>query len=406
MFTNSQIEEIRKKLQLGGAKDTSFPLAGSLKGNETMAIVQQGQNKQLGLKTFIEKVGMYTISDFINLSKNSEDSYTLSECISKVDPINRKAGQVITFMDSSTGDWAIYQFKGDTASEWFNLELWDNILAKVDSHFKGWFLNESLLKTYYLRPHVGDFAYVGETLEDATVFACIKYGEWYDTKYPALTFADKFEAVYSEDFGELDAIVDETYADRANKDFLGRIIHETYATIEGLANIIAEKVYAEVVKQITNIHIQDGSITLDKLSEGVKQLIKSGGKITNIPDDEDLTVGENNQLKFADKEYNPNNFTGYGRKYLRRNIVDGLNVLEQYMINNSHTRYIIQYDYCLNNKTITIPEDCILDMLQGGSISNGTINCNNTLIMALDPNNIGVILTGTYRFFGISDNTI
>ena len=133
MFTCNQIEEIKRKLQLIGRKDTSFPLAEPLNGNEIIAIVQQGQNKQLGLKTLIEKIGMYTTSDFTNLSKYSEDSYTLGEAIKLVEPVNRRAGQVITFIDSSTGKWAIYQFKGSTASEWLNLQLWDNILAVVDN---------------------------------------------------------------------------------------------------------------------------------------------------------------------------------------------------------------------------------------------------------------------------------
>lgn len=396
MFTSNQIEEIRKKLQLEGTKDTQFPPAESLKGNETMAIVQQGQNRQLGLKTFIEKVGMYTMSDFINLSKSSEDSYTLEEVIKLVEPVNRKAGQVITFMDSSTGDWAIYQFKGDTASEWLNLELWDNILAKVDSHFKGWFINECLLTTYYPRPMVGNYAFVGETLEDAVVYVCMKYGEWYNTKQPAIVFADKFEATYSRDFGEFKYIMDETYADRATKDALGRIIHDTYVTREGLTNAIIEGVR----KQLTNIQLQDGSVTWNKLSEGVKQMFKSGGSITNHPDDEDLTVNEDNQLKFADKVYNENDFTGYGRKLLRKNMMAGLNVLEQYMIEESHTRYVIQYDYCLDGKTIEIPEDCILDLMQGGNLMRGTINCNNTIIMIPDQESLGVELTGTYKFFG------
>lgn len=133
MFTCNQIEEIKRKLQLIGRKDTSFPLANPLNGNEIIAIVQQGQNKQLGLKTLIEKIGKYTTSDFTNLSKYSENSYTIGEAIKLVEPVNRRAGQVITFMDSSTGKWAIYQFKGSTASEWLNLQLWDNILAVIDN---------------------------------------------------------------------------------------------------------------------------------------------------------------------------------------------------------------------------------------------------------------------------------
>ena len=401
MFTSSQIEEIRKKLQLGGVKDTQFPIAESLKGNETMAIVQQGQNKQLRLKTFIEKVGAYTISDFLNISKNSEDSYTLKEVLSLVDSVNRKAGQVITFMDSDSGDWAIYQFKGKSSKDWFNTELWDNILAKVDSHFKGWFVNECLLTTYYPRPMVGDYAFVGESLEDAVVYVCLKYGEWYNTNNSAMSFADKYKAVYSKDFGEFDVEMDETYADRATKDALGRVIHDTYVTLVGLSNFVGE----EILKQIVNIQIQDGSITWDKLSESVKQLLTSGGEVTNLPDDEDLTVNSDNQLKFADKTYNENDFTGYGRVFLRKNMIDGSNVLEQYQISEANTRYIIQYVHCLNDSTIEVPENCILDFSAGGCFQNGTLVCNNTLIIALRSEDIDVTLEGTYQFFGMSTST-
>lgn len=129
-------------------------------------------------------------------------------------------------------------------------------------------------------------------------------------------------------------------------------------------------------------------------------MFQSGSNITNLPDDEDLTVNENNQLKFADKAYNENDFTGYGRRFLRKNMIAGLNMLEQYMINEPNTRYVIQYDYCLDEKTIEIPDNCILDLMQGGNLMRGTINCNNTIIMIPDQESLGVELTGTYKFFG------
>lgn len=47
---------------------------------------------------------------------------------------------------------------------------------------------------------------------------------------------------------------------------------------------------------------------------------------------------------------------------------------------------MIQYDFDLNGVQITIPENCILKF-DGGSLSNGIINCNNTIIQA-DPYNI------------------
>lgn len=54
MFTRDQIEEIKKKLLLVGKKDTSLPMANSLVGDEIVAIIQQGQNKQLALGTLKE----------------------------------------------------------------------------------------------------------------------------------------------------------------------------------------------------------------------------------------------------------------------------------------------------------------------------------------------------------------
>lgn len=59
MFTTNQIEEIRQRLQLGGAKDTSFPDASSIKGNEILALVQEGINKKMTLKEFAKYVSKF-----------------------------------------------------------------------------------------------------------------------------------------------------------------------------------------------------------------------------------------------------------------------------------------------------------------------------------------------------------
>ena len=89
-------------------------------------------------------------------------------------------------------------------------------------------------------------------------------------------------------------------------------------------------------------------------------------------DEEDLTT-VNGQMKFKDKEYDSSEFSGLGRVYLRKNIQTNKNILTQDMINKPNTIYIIQYDYDLNDQTITIPESCILQF-EGGSLSNGTID--------------------------------
>lgn len=45
------------------------------------------------------------------------------------------------------------------------------------------------------------------------------------------------------------------------------------------------------------------------------------------------------------------------------------NILEQSVFAYSNTRYILQYDFDINSKTITLPENCYLDF-QGGSINS------------------------------------
>jgi len=119
-------------------------------------------------------------------------------------------------------------------------------------------------------------------------------------------------------------------------------------------------------------------VTPEMLSESTKQFINAsgGGTINNLADDEDLVSvdkGENlSVLKFADRPFSPNRFSGKGYKILRRNIVGRKNILTQEMINQPDTIYEIRYDFDLDGAQITIPENCILKF-DGGSLSNGKL---------------------------------
>ena len=98
-----------------------------------------------------------------------------------------------------------------------------------------------------------------------------------------------------------------------------------------------------------------------------------------FPDEEDLTV-DNDIIKFKDKAYNAASYSGLGKKYLRKNMVGGVNTLTQAMLNASNTEYIVQYDYDLNGAEITVPENCVLKF-EGGSLSNGTVISNMTKVV-------------------------
>lgn len=131
-----------------------------------------------------------------------------------------------------------------------------------------------------------------------------------------------------------------------------------------------------------------------------------------LPDEEDITSNNDDKLKFADRKYNPEKFSGKGYKILRKNIQDGKNVLSQSMINQQNTVYEIRYDYDLNDQEITIPEGSTLKF-EGGSLSNGAINCNDTIIKG-DAYQIfsNVIINGSHSdeayiewFYSTQDNS-
>lgn len=149
-------------------------------------------------------------------------------------------------------------------------------------------------------------------------------------------------------------------------------------------NWIKDELWVKDVNELNvyDVKISDGSITLDKLSEEVMQLISSKGDITinNFPDNEDLELytiyqDSNNKIdaiRFKDRD----NSNGMAYKYLRKtkNMI-----LSQSDFNQANAIYEIRYNFDLNGNTINIPENCELKFV-GGSLKNGTINFNNTLL--------------------------
>lgn len=145
-------------------------------------------------------------------------------------------------------------------------------------------------------------------------------------------------------------------------------------------NWVKDELWVKDVNELNvyDVKISDGSITLDKLSEEVMQLISSKGDITinNFPDNEDLELytiyqDSNNKIdaiRFKDR----NNSNGMAYKYLRKtkNMI-----LSQSDFNKANTIYEIRYDFDLNGNTISIPDNCELKFV-GGSLKNGTINGN------------------------------
>ena len=113
-----------------------------------------------------------------------------------------------------------------------------------------------------------------------------------------------------------------------------------------------------------------------------------------VPDEEDITGvkdGDKLILKFANKKYNPEQWSGLGRTYLRKNVtivIDSntgqrrvTNLLSQDMMPTEDTIYILQYDYDLNGQTIIVPDNSVI-LFEGGTVSNGNLNFVNTTLVA------------------------
>jgi len=144
-----------------------------------------------------------------------------------------------------------------------------------------------------------------------------------------------------------------------------------------------------------------GTIGYEQLNDNLKQLFRDKVNVTNYPDDEDI-CSQDNLLKLKDREADASNFQSKGYVILRKNLVtvNGIvkNILTQSMINKANTIYEIRYDFDLNGNTINIPKNCTLKF-EGGSLSNGTMDFNNTKIYSSTNYNIKTNVSGVILDF-------
>lgn len=141
--------------------------------------------------------------------------------------------------------------------------------------------------------------------------------------------------------------------------------------------------------------LNPGTIGLDSLSQEAKDYLVTG----SLVNEEDISKDSQSRLQFADRKYNSVSPNGKGYKILRLNILNDKNILAQSMISEANTIYEIRYDYDLLENEITIPEGCTLKF-DGGSIKNGTLNLNGTLIQpngCIITDYITANITGTYK---------
>lgn len=124
---------------------------------------------------------------------------------------------------------------------------------------------------------------------------------------------------------------------------------------------------------------QPASVGLSALAQEVFDWINSQITTAVKLNPEDLQKNSSGQIEEANRAYDTSTFSGLGYRILRKNIQSNKNILTQSMINMPNNVYKIRYDFDLNGATINLPANSVLQFV-GGSIKNGTINFNNTLL--------------------------
>lgn len=126
-FTREDIEKIHQGLLRLGIKDSELPEVNDITDSDTLAIVQDGKNKQINVREFLNQISLWKREDFINVTDKYKKSHiTLVEAIQAIPIVQRKEGLVITFLDTEN-NWRIYQFRGSLLQ--FNNEtLWVELI--------------------------------------------------------------------------------------------------------------------------------------------------------------------------------------------------------------------------------------------------------------------------------------
>ena len=317
-FTQEDYKKIENWLHRNSVKDTEFQEALPFTGKEIVTVVQDGHNRKVNIQEFINQLYKHGVEDFLNVTNTYRaNNITLKEAIRLIPAEARKEGQVITFLNTD-GNWEIYQFIGKL-NQWNNPTLWNNPFD--------W---EKLVVDSILPDE-----------EDLTKSASDAKGNAYISLKNRKYEPDKYSGL--------------------GRKILRRRVVEIEDPIYGTQekNLLLQADFAED----NTVYIVRYDFTLNG---------------------QDITLPDNSYIEYEGGSISDGNIIdragGLNRVVLKKNIINGKNILTQEMISKSNTIYEIRYDFDLNNTEITISEGCILDF-KSGSFNNGVLNFKNTKLI-------------------------
>lgn len=357
-FTREDINKIHQALLKLGIKDSELPGTSDVKNDDTLAIVQDGKNKQINVREFFNNISLFKREAFINITDRfNKHSISLIEAIQTVPIHQRVNGLVITFEDANK-DWRIYQFRGNS-SDFFNEERWTDLYDYRNYIIESFLPDEEDITALAPDKNRNSLLALKDRIHNPSVFS----GKGYKiirkniiSVELATTKISVIEPTTLE--GDIDFIIN-------NKEIR---IHLS-PTIHNTTKIVAKTIKDAIAAVCTDyeINITDDIITLTH---------KYSGNVSS-------TTFEmyNTGVKVITEDYITN---------IERNVIT------KDMISTTDTVYEIRYDFDLDGKTITIPKNCIL-YFTSGNFYNGELIMDNTIVSAFDRDVLSEInISGNY----------
>ena len=343
-FKREDILKIHNALLQLGVKDSELPNAESVNYNDILSIVQDGKNKHIGIKDFFNQISLWKKEDFINIT-DKYDKYNISllEAINLVPILQRKNGLVITFQDVE-GNWRIYQFRGNI-TEFFEENKWFDLYD---------------YRNYIVQSIVPDEEDLTASTPDENGNSLVHLK---DRVYDPTSFSGKGYKILRKNIQSINIVstkitITEVPSSDGTLSFTinGKETQiDVSVSTDNTTALVAQKVAIALQDSMTeyDVSIDASLITLTrKSSDSVTPSVFSASTTGVV-----CTITDSTKREFR-------------------------NILISNMINQPNTIYEIRYDFNLDGKTITIPNNCVL-YFTSGKFYNGSINMDNTIVSTL-----------------------
>ena len=343
-FKREDILKIHNALLQLGVKDSELPNAEPVTYDDTLSIVQEGKNKQIGIKDFFNQISLWKKEDFINIT-DEYDKYNISllEAINLVPTLQRKNGLVITFQDVE-GNWEIYQFRGDI-TEFFNKEKWFDLYDYRNNIIQSIVPDEEDLTASTPDKNGNSLVSLKDRIYDPTSFS----GKGYKILRKNIQSVNIASTkITITEVPSSDGTLSFTINGKETQINVSALTDNTTALVAKKVAIALQESMAEY-----DVSIDASLITLTrKSSDSVTPSVFSANTTGVV-----CTITDSTKREFR-------------------------NILISNMINQPNTIYEIRYDFNLDGKTIIIPNNCIL-YFTSGKFYNGSINMDNTIVSTL-----------------------